>query len=108
MSVTFDPMMTITLPEDIESLVLRPGPPDFRYSDEEFARFCIEYPDLRIEMNSAGEMIVMPPVTSEGGKRNFTLTGRFSAWVEKDGTGVGFDSSAGFTLPNGAKRSDVS
>ncbi|HEY7543954.1 MAG TPA: Uma2 family endonuclease [Blastocatellia bacterium] len=108
MSVSFDPM-TITLPEDIESVVLRPGPPSYRYSDEEFARLCARYPDLRIEMNSAGEMIVMPPVVAKGGRRNFTLTGRFGVWVEKDGTGVGFDSSTGFTLPNGAKRSpDVS
>lgn len=30
-------------------------------------------------------------------------------WTEQDGTGIGFDSSAGFTLPNGATRSpDVS
>ena len=51
----------------------------------------------------------MPPVVSEGGKRNFLLSGRFAVWVEADGTGVGFDSSTGFTLPNGAKRSpDVS
>ena len=108
MSVSFDPM-TITLPEDIESLVLRPGPPRYRYGDEEFAQFCAQYPDLRIEMNIAGEVIIMAPVTSEGGKRNFNLTGQFWAWAEKDGTGVGFDSSTGFTLPNGAKRSpDVS
>jgi Uma2 family endonuclease len=26
-------------------------------------------------------------------------------WTEQDGTGIGFDSSAGFTLPNGATRS---
>lgn len=109
MSVSFDPMMTITLPDDIEALVIRPGPPRHRYTDEEFARLCAENPDLRIEMSSTGEVIIMAPVVSEGGKRNFSLTGRFWAWVEADGTGVGFDSSTGFTLPNGAKRSpDVS
>ncbi|MEW6211061.1 MAG: Uma2 family endonuclease [Acidobacteriota bacterium] len=109
MSVNLDQMIMIKPPGDVESVVLRPGPPLYRYSDEEFARFCAEYPDLRIEMNSAGEVIIMAPVVSEGGKRNFTLTVRFGAWVEKDGTGVGFDSSTGFTLPNGAKRSpDVS
>jgi Uma2 family endonuclease len=31
--------------------------------------------------------------------------GQFDAWVRADGTGKGFDSSAGFTLPTGAKRS---
>jgi len=29
----------------------------------------------------------------------------FWMWVEKDGSGEGFDSSTGFRLPNGAKRS---
>jgi Uma2 family endonuclease len=56
-------------------------------------------------MTSEGDMILMLPVISEGGKRNFILTARVGAWVEADGTGVGFDSSTGFTLPNGAKRS---
>ena len=41
----------------------------------------------------------------ETGRRNFILTGLFSVWVERDGTGLGFDSSSGFALPNGAKRS---
>jgi Uma2 family endonuclease len=36
---------------------------------------------------------------------NFELTGLFGHWVYADGTGVGFDSSTGFTLPNGATRS---
>src|SRR5262249_19792663 len=65
--------------------------------------------DLRIEMDSEGEMIIQLPIVTEGGGRNFLLTGRFGGWVESDNTGIGFDSSTGFTLPNGAKRSpDVS
>jgi Uma2 family endonuclease len=46
----------------------------------------------------------MPPTGGETGRRNFTLIGHFSVWVEKDGTGIGFDSSTAFILPNGAKR----
>lgn len=100
---------SVVLPEDTEAVILRPAPPRRRFSDEEFAAFCAENRDLRVEMNSEGEMIIMLPVVSRGGKRNFYLTGRFAAWAETDGTGVGFDSSTGFTLPNGAKRSpDVS
>ena len=30
---------------------------------------------------------------------------RFGTWAEADGTGIGFDSSGGFRLPNKAKRS---
>lgn len=109
MQVDFATEVTIALPENTEALIIRLGAPRNRLSDEEFERFCAEYRELRIEMTSEGEVIIMAPVASEGGKRNFSLTARFGAWVETDGTGVGFDSSTGFTLPNGAKRSpDVS
>ncbi len=74
-------------------------------SDEDFFEFCQLNRDLRIERTREGEIIVMPPTSSETGKRNFNLTVSFGVWAKKDGTGVGFDSSTGFTLPNGAKRS---
>ncbi len=47
----------------------------------------------------------MPPTGGETGIRNFTLIGNFFNWLEKDKSGVGFDSSTVFKLPNGAKRS---
>lgn len=107
MNVDFASVATIPLPDNTEAVIIRPGLRPF--SDDEFAEYCARYPELRIEMNSEGEMMIMLPVVSEGGKRNFTLTTRFGSWVEMDRTGVGFDSSTGFTLPNGAKRSpDVS
>lgn len=37
--------------------------------------------------------------------RNFKLIQQLANWTDKDGTGIGFDSSAGFILPNGATRS---
>jgi Uma2 family endonuclease len=85
--------------------VVRLGPLKERLTDQEFFKFCQLNRDLRIEMTSRGEVIIMSPVGSEGGNRNFKLTARFGAWAEADGTGVGFDSSTGFKLPNGAKRS---
>lgn len=99
----------VSLPEKVRTITVQTGPPDVRFTDEEFERFCAEHTDLRIEMDKEGEMIIQPPVVTEDGGRNFLLTTRFGGWVEADGTGVGFDSSTGFTLPNGAKRSpDVS
>lgn len=99
----------VSLPEESQTITVQPGPPDFRFTDEEFERYCAEHADLRVEMDSEGEIIIQLPVVSEGGSRNFLLTSRFGGWVEADGTGIGFDSSTGFTLPNGAKRSpDVS
>lgn len=74
-------------------------------NDDEFFEFCQRHKDLRIEMNEDGEIIIMPPTGSETGIKNFKLTTKFGVWVEKDGSGEGFDSSTGFVLPNGAKRS---
>lgn len=74
------------------------------FSDAEFLDFCRRHPDARIERESNGEIVIMAPTYSETGGMNFSLTGKFSVWVEKDGSGTGFDSSTGFVLPNEAIR----
>ncbi len=76
-----------------------------RLSDRDFFEFCQLNKDWRIERTADGDLIIMPPTGGETGRLNFVIAGLFSAWVERDGTGFGFDSSTGFTLPNGAKRS---
>ncbi len=98
MSATLD--QTATQP-----LVLHFGAVMQRMSDAEFFEFCQLNPELRIELTSDGDLIIMPPTGGTTGKRNLTLAIMFGRWLEQDGTGVGFDSSTGFTLPNGAKRS---
>ena len=75
-----------------------------RMNRHEFFQFCRANPDLRMELTSEGDLIIMPPTGSKSGHRNFTLIGQFYAWLQSDETGLGFDSSAGFTLPNGAVR----
>jgi Uma2 family endonuclease len=95
---------TLTPPteERDEALVIHFG----RVMDEdEFYDFCMRNEDLNLELSSEGDLIIMPPTGMKTGNRNFKLTAAFAAWVEKDGTGVGFDSSSMFSLPNGAKRS---
>ncbi|HEX8398950.1 MAG TPA: Uma2 family endonuclease [Pyrinomonadaceae bacterium] len=80
-----------------------------KISDDDFFAFCRQNDELRIEMTKEGDVIIMPPTTSETGRKNFNLAVEFGIWAKTDKTGVGFDSSTGFTLPNGAKRSpDVS
>lgn len=76
-----------------------------RLSKEQFALLCEENPDLRFELTAERELIIMPPAEAETGHRNSKLTVRVGTWAEADGTGVAFDSSTGFTLPNGAIRS---
>ncbi len=89
----------------MQPLVLNFGPFVKRMNDEEFAEFCQLNRDLRIERTGEGDLIIMSPTGGETGRRNFNLTVLFGEWVEREGTGIGFDSSTGFTLPNGAKRS---
>jgi Uma2 family endonuclease len=73
--------------------------------DEKLEEMRALNPDCRIERNANGDIIVRPPVYTETGGRNFTLAGELFVWAKIDGTGQGFDSSTGFTLPNGAIRS---
>ena len=70
----------------------------------EFYEFCQANPELRIERSTAGEVITLSSAFSDTGNRSFNLAVQLGIWAEKDGTGIGFDSSAGFTLPNGATR----
>ncbi|NJN85953.1 MAG: Uma2 family endonuclease [Leptolyngbyaceae cyanobacterium SL_7_1] len=74
-------------------------------TDEQFYEFCLANRDLRIERTAIGDVIIMPPAFSDTGNRNFNIATQLGTWTEQNGTGVGFDSSAGFTLPNGATRS---
>jgi len=76
-----------------------------KISDDEFERFCRRNPDVEIELTKEGELVIMPPTGGKTGIRNFSLIGYFYNWVEKNQSGVGFDSSTVFKLPNGAKRS---
>ncbi len=74
-------------------------------SVEEFYEFCLANRDLRIERTASGEVIIMSPAFSDTGNRNIKIAQQLGNWAEEDGTGEAFDSSAGFTLPNGATRS---
>ena len=71
----------------------------------QFYEFCQANRDLRIERTATGDVIVMPPAFSDTGNRNLNIAAQLWNWTEQDGTGIAFDSSAGFTLPNGATRS---
>lgn len=70
----------------------------------DFERLAAANRDLRLEMSGSGDLIVMAPEGSVTGNRNFEISVMLGIWVRIHG-GVGFGSSAGFTLPNGAIRS---
>ena len=87
--------IVLSLPSDVR----------LRVSPDNFWRLCVENRDLRLERTAKGGLVVMAPAASGTGMRNATLAVRLGRWAEDDGTGVVFDSSAGFTLPNSAVRS---
>jgi Uma2 family endonuclease len=76
--------------------------PVITMTDDQFFEFCLLNRDLRIERTSEGDLIVMPPTGGRTGNRNLKVTMQLGVWAERDGTGVAFDSSTGFRLPNGA------
>jgi Uma2 family endonuclease len=86
------------LPIDLSSLTAA-------MSDRQFYDFCQSNPELRIERSASGAIIIMPPAFSDTGNRNLKIAQQVGNWADEDGTGEAFDSSAGFTLPNGATRS---
>jgi len=78
-------------------------------SEEEFFRFCQMNDTLEFERDSQGNIILMSPTGSFTGNFNSRISGYLFVWNENSHLGEAFDSSTGFTLPNGAVRSpDVS
>lgn len=76
-----------------------------KLTDEQFFQLCQDNRDLKFERNANGELIIMPPTGGETGNRNGRLTQQLFNWTDVDGTGIAFDSSTGFKLPNGGDRS---
>ena len=90
--------------ENSNYLVLQ-MPPVWEMNADSFFDFCQLNSHLRIECSPTGKLIIMSPTGSETGNRNFKLIQQLANWTDRDGSGIGFDSSAGFILPNGATRS---
>lgn len=87
----------------MENVVLKTR--SLRMDEEEFFNFCVENRDLRIERNSKGEIIIMSPTGLQSGNRNIELATQVQIWNKKAKTGLVFNSSTGFTLPNSAVHS---
>jgi len=74
-------------------------------TDEVFLKLCKANPDVKFESTAQGELIVVPPTGGETGNRNVRLIQQLGIWSDADGTGLVFDSSTLFILPNKAHRS---
>lgn len=105
--------MTTTITNKYKAVsVLMSDPIVFHFgglTDKQFENLCRNHRDIKFELNKKGDLIIVPPTSPEAGWKNTKLTTKTEIWSEKDKTGIVFDSSTMFTLPNGAKRSpDVS
>ena len=79
--------------------------PAIDMSPEQFYEFCFINREWRIERTAEGDLRIMAPAGGGTGSRNAVITSMLTTWALRDRTGVAFDSSTGFTLPNGATRS---
>ena len=80
-------------------------PPVAKLTDEQFYQLCQANRDLRFERNETGDLIIMSPTGGETSNRNGRLIQQLFNWSDRDNTGIAFDSSGGFKLPNNADRS---
>ena len=97
----YDTDMPFTIDEAFLPATLTAPP----MTDQQFAEFCAEHPDLFFETTAEGEIVVMPPTFSMTSARNGEIGGQLKRWAAQDGRGIVCESSGGFVLPNGARRS---
>ena len=89
---------------EILPIVLRLHPV-IRLTEEEFAAFCEQNREVRIERRCTGELEIMSPTKGCTGNYEAEVIMQLGIWTLGDGSGVFFGSSAGFTLSSGAMRS---
>lgn len=75
-----------------------------RMTDKEFGRFCSENPDLRIERDKNGNIIIMAAAFSLTGIYEGIVFKKVAYWNDEFSDGWVFSASGGFTLPNSAIR----
>ncbi|MBF2058158.1 MAG: Uma2 family endonuclease [Cyanobacterium sp. T60_A2020_053] len=76
-----------------------------KIDDEKFYQLCRHNPELKLEQNEKGELIIMSPTGGETGRFNSELNVEFGIWNRQKKLGYIFDSSTCFKLPKGGSRS---
>jgi len=76
-----------------------------KMSDDEFFQFCHDNRPLRIERDENQQIIIMSPTGSLTGYLNNIVSSELYHWNKQTKLGKTFDSSTGFTLADGSKRS---
>ncbi|BBC26142.1 Uma2 family endonuclease [Pseudanabaena sp. ABRG5-3] len=79
--------------------------PIVKLTREQFYELCAANPELKLERNANGELVIMSPTGGETGAWNSDITIDLGIWNRQTATGKTFDSSTGFSLPRGSDRS---
>ena len=74
-------------------------------SRSQFRQIAIDNPDMKLERNKEGYLIIMAPTGGETGSFNSDLNGQLYVRNRTSQGGKIFDSSTGFELPGGGDRS---
>jgi len=72
---------------------------------EQFYQLCCNNPELALERDPTGKLIIMSPVGGESGAKEASLIFKISLWNHQTQLGIVFSSSTIFSLPNGGDRS---
>ena len=74
-------------------------------TDEQFYQLCVSNPEISLERNAQGALIVMSPVGGDSGSREMELGIDLGNWNRQTNLGKVFSSSTLFKLPGGGNRS---
>lgn len=85
--------ITLTIPPNINV-----------FSDDELYAFCLANPELRIERDETGHIIIMPPTGLESSFTNGELFGEVRNWNRQTKAGRTSESNGGYTLPDTSMR----
>jgi Uma2 family endonuclease len=80
-------------------------PENLEDRDQAFERVLSLYPDMRVEMDEAGNILLMPPGSIEGSFGSSEVFVQLAAWAKRNGTGRALDGTVIYNLPTGAKMS---
>lgn len=79
--------------------------PIVKLTREQFYQLCAANPELKLERNAQGELVIMSPTGGETGAWNSDITIDLGIWNRQSASGKTFDSSTGFSLPKGSDLS---
>ena len=87
---------------DVESPGAMPFGLEDRMTPDAFEKFCLAHPDLRLELTSKGEIVIVPPAGLDSAFHESDVGFELMKWARADGRGRVASSNGTFILPSGA------